>query len=64
MSFINLNLKNLKFEMPQEEARVVYDALQDEDLIQTRATLLGKIILLLFSNQIGDEEYEISSDTE
>ncbi len=50
--------------MPQEEARVVYDALQDEDLIQTRATLLGKIILLLFSNQIGDEEYEISSDTE
>jgi hypothetical protein len=58
---INLHLK---FEMPEEEAIVVYDALQDEDLIQTRATLLGKIILLLFSNQTEDEQYEISSDTE
>ncbi len=50
--------------MPEEEAIVVYDALQDEDLIQTRATLLCKIILLVVSNQIQDEEYEISSDTE
>jgi hypothetical protein len=58
---INLHLK---FEMPEEEAIVVYDALQDEDLIQTRATLLCKIILLVVSNQIQDEEYEISSDTE
>jgi hypothetical protein len=61
MSFINLNLK---FEMPEEEANIVYDVEEDEDLIQTRATLLGKIILLVVSNQIGDEEYEISSDTE
>jgi hypothetical protein len=61
MSFINLNLK---FEMPEEEARVVYDALHDEDLILTRAMLSSKIILLVVSNQIQDEQYEISSDTE
>ncbi len=58
---INLHLK---FEMPEEEAIVVYDVEEDEDIIQSRATLLGKIILLVVSNQIQDEEYEISSDTE
>jgi hypothetical protein len=61
MSFINLNLK---FEMPQEEAIVVYDILEDDDIIQTRAMLSNKIILLVVSNQIEDEEYEISSDIE
>ena len=51
---INLHLK---FEMPQEEAIVVYDALQDEDLIQTRAMLSNKIILLVVSNQIQEAEH-------
>ena len=50
--------------MPQEEAIVVYDILEDDDIIQTRAMLSNKIILLVVSNQIEDEEYEISSDIE
>ena len=58
---INLHLK---FEMPEEEANIVYDVEEDEDIIQSRATLLGKIILLVVSNQIEHGEYEISSDTE
>jgi len=54
MSFINLNLK---FEMPEEEAIVVYDVLEDEDIIQTRATSIGRIIVLLFSNQTEEAQH-------
>ena len=52
MSFINLNLK---FEMPEEEALVVYDVLEDEDIIQTRATLIKQIVVLILSNQTQEE---------
>jgi hypothetical protein len=54
MSFINLSLK---FEMPEEEPIVVYDAGKDEQIIQTRATLLTQIVLLIILNQIQHEQY-------
>lgn len=54
MSFINLNLK---FEMPEEEAIVVYDVLEDDDITQTTATLVKQILVLLFSNQTEEAQH-------
>lgn len=46
-----------KFEMPEEEAIVVYDVLEDDDITQTTATLVKQIFVLLFSNQTGEAQH-------
>jgi hypothetical protein len=54
MPLINLHDR---FELPEEEPLIVYDAVNDEELTQTRARIVSILLVLLLSNQIEEGRY-------